>query len=89
MFPHVHVQIVLPFCDIAALGTHEVLVVRMCEHVLGEVGLVPAPEVTLATLVRLLTFFKERESREERKQKRWSDRNHTRNTEVMPFLKAK
>ena len=56
MLPHVHVQVVLPFCDVAALGTHEVLVVRVYEHVLGEVGLIPAPEVTHAALVRLLTF---------------------------------
>jgi hypothetical protein len=56
VFTHVYIQIVLPLCDVAALGTHEVLVVRVCEHVFGEVGLIPAPEVTDAALVRLLTF---------------------------------
>lgn len=53
MFPHVHVQVVFPLGDVAALGAHVVLVVRMGEHVLGQVAHVPAGEVTQLALVRL------------------------------------
>jgi len=61
MFPHVDVQIVLPFSDVSAFGAHEVLVVRVSEHVLREVGLISASEVTQATLVGLLTCSRERD----------------------------
>lgn len=57
MFPHMDVQIMFPFCDISTFSTHEVLVVRVSEHMFREVGLISAPEVTEAALVGLLTFF--------------------------------
>lgn len=54
MFPHMDVKIVFPFSHVSTFSTHEVLVVRVREHVFGEVRLVSAPEVTQAALVGLL-----------------------------------
>lgn len=59
VFPHVDVQVVLPFGDVATLGTHEVLVVGVSEQMFGEVRLVSTPEVTQTTLVGLLAFQRE------------------------------
>lgn len=55
MFPHMDVEIVLPFSDVSTFSAHKVLVVGVSEHMSGEVGLVSAPEITQATLVGLLT----------------------------------
>lgn len=52
----------LPLGDVSTLRTHEVLVVRMDEHVFGEVGLVAAPELTQAALVGLLTCRRRNQS---------------------------
>lgn len=65
MFPHVDSQIVFPFCDVSTFGTHKVFAFRVSEHMFGEVGLISAPEVTQAALVGLLTWYREREEREE------------------------
>lgn len=56
MFPHVDIKVVLPFGDVSTFGTHEVLVIRVSEHVFREVGLISAPEVTQAALVGLLAL---------------------------------
>lgn len=55
MFPHMDIQIVFPFRDVSTFSAHKVLVVGVSEHMLREVGLIAAPEVTQATLVGLLT----------------------------------
>lgn len=56
MFPHMDIQIVLPFSDVSTFSAHEVLVIRVSEHMLREVGLISAPEITQATFVGLLSF---------------------------------
>jgi len=52
---HVDVQVVLPLGDVPALGAHEVLVVGVGQHVLGQVAHIPAREVAELTLVRFLS----------------------------------
>lgn len=60
MFPHMDIQIVLPFRDVSTFSAHKVLVIRVSQHMFGEVGLISAPEVTQATLVGLLTCNREK-----------------------------
>lgn len=62
MFPHVDIQIVLPFSDVSTFSAHKVLVVGVSEHMFREVGLISAPEVTQATLVGLLTYYRKNKS---------------------------
>lgn len=62
MFPHMDIQIVFPFRDVSTFSAHKVLVVGVSEHMLREVGLIAAPEVTQATLVGLLTCYRKKEA---------------------------
>lgn len=54
---HVDVQVMLPLGDVPALGAHEVLVVGVGQHVLGQVAHIPAREVAELTLVRFLSYM--------------------------------
>lgn len=53
---HVDIQVVLPLGDVSTLSAHEVLVIGMGQHVLGQVAHIAAREVTQLTLVRLLSY---------------------------------
>lgn len=57
---HVDVQVVLPLGDVPALSAHEVLVVGVGQHVLGQVAHIPAREVAELTLVRFLSYMQHR-----------------------------
>lgn len=60
MLAHVDVQVVLPLGDVPTLSAHEVLVVGVGQHVLGQVAHIPAREVAEFTLVRLLSYTQHR-----------------------------
>lgn len=54
---HVDIQVMLPLGDVPALGAHEVLVIGVGQHVLGQVAHIPAREVAELTLVRFLSYM--------------------------------
>lgn len=65
VFPHVDGEVMLPLGDVSTLCTHEVLVLGVNQHVFGQVGLVSAPELTQAALVRFLTCREKTETQSE------------------------
>lgn len=57
MLAHVDIQVVLPLGDIPTLSAHEVLVIGVGQHVLGQVAHIPAREVAELALVRFLSYM--------------------------------
>lgn len=62
MFPHMDIKIVFPFSHVSTISAHKVLVFGVSEHMFREVGLISAPEVTYATLVGLLAYYREKKT---------------------------